>query len=61
MYELANTSMEASRYCSNCTLDRPSLGGYWKIADNRKSRRWVCKACYDNKLSKSASSLAVNN
>jgi hypothetical protein len=50
MYELASTSMEAFRYCSNCTLERPSLGGYWKIADNRKSRRWVCKGCYDKKF-----------
>lgn len=50
MYELANTSMESERYCTNCTMSRPSFGGYWKIADNRKSRRWVCKYCYDKKF-----------
>lgn len=57
LYELASTSMESFRYCTNCTMTRPSMGGYWKIANNRKSRRWVCKACYEMKLNKSPATL----
>lgn len=49
-YEPAAPSMSAFRYCTNCTMDKTSLNGYYKIAENGKSRRWICKECYDKRL-----------
>lgn len=49
-YEPADPSPAGTRFCTNCNLQRNSIGGYWKIIMNGKQRRWICKQCITNKF-----------
>jgi hypothetical protein len=48
--EPAVTSPAGTRYCSNCSQTRKSDGGFWKVCENRKNRRWLCKSCSEKKF-----------
>jgi len=49
-YVPADPSPQGIRYCTNCGLNRNSVGGYWKIINKGNQRRWVCKPCTEIKF-----------
>jgi hypothetical protein len=49
-FEPALKSPAGNRFCSNCTTEKNSEGGYWKIIANGKNRRWLCSSCMAKKL-----------
>ena len=48
--EPAVESPAGTRYCSNCTMTKNSVGGFWKLYANKKNRRWVCKSCAERQF-----------
>lgn len=48
--EPAEASPNGNRWCTNCDQGKPSAGGYWKLNENKKSRRWLCKTCAEKKI-----------
>jgi hypothetical protein len=33
------------RFCSHCQQHKQSIGGFWRLMNNGKNRRWLCSAC----------------
>jgi len=49
-FQPADPSPSGTRYCTNCGLNRNSVGGFWKVISKGKQRRWVCKPCTEIKF-----------
>ena len=54
MFEPATPAPGGFRHCTNCQIFRDSNGGYWKIYENRKRRRWICHQCHAKQMERMA-------
>jgi len=52
--EPATESPNGNRWCTNCEQARSSHGGFWKMNENKKNRRWICKTCGERRIKQNA-------
>jgi hypothetical protein len=48
--EPAAENVSGQRFCSNCSQNKTSIGGYWKTYANGTKRRWLCSSCSAKRL-----------
>lgn len=37
--------MTEPKYCTNCSLRKPTEGGRYKLSNGGKVKRWLCAEC----------------
>lgn len=57
MLQPAADNVAGTRFCSNCSQNKKSANGFWKVYANGKNRRWICNACGTKKLNETKATL----